>query len=264
MMKLVRLLGLAAAAVLAVGATVASSASAAPPEYGRCVKVAKVEKKYNGSYTDKGCTKAATTKEKEEGKKNKYNWLPGGVKLGQTSTGGKAVLQEVGKYAVGCDAESSTGEYFGTKEARKLFVTFTGCHVPPYICTSPGHAEGELVTKELEGRAVWKNEAKHEAALDLYPAHGEELFIKFSCGELTVKVRGSILVPITANKMASTFTLKYKQKKGFQEVKDYEEGGKLYEDILEANFEEKGWAKSGQTITATVHNEEELELNTYV
>ncbi len=263
-MRLVRSLGLAVVAVLAVGVVAAACASAAPPEYGRCVKVAKIEKKYNGSYTDKGCTKAATTKEKEEGKKNKYNWLPGGVKLGQTSTGGKAVLQEVGKYAVGCNAESSTGEYYGTKEARKLVVTFTGCHVPPYICTSPGHPEGELVTKELEGRAVWKNEAKHEAALDLYPAHGEELFIKFSCGELTVKVRGSILVPIQANKMATSFKLKYKQKNGFQEVKDYEEGGKLFEDILEADFEEKGWAKSGQSITATVKNEEELELNTYV
>jgi hypothetical protein len=250
-----------AALVSAVGA---GAALAEAPEYGRCIKVAKIEKKYNGKYYDKGCTKEATTKEKEEGKKNKYEWLPGGVKLGQTSTGGKAVLQEVGKYAVGCDSESSTGKYIGTKEAEKIVVTFKGCHVPPFICTSPGRAEGELVTKELEGRAVWKNEAKHEAALDLYPAHGEELFIKFSCGELTVKVRGSILVPIQANKMSSTFKLKYKQKNGFQEVKDYEEGGKLFEDILEADFEEKGWAKSGQSITATVHNEESLELNTYV
>jgi hypothetical protein len=262
-MRLVRLLGLVVAA-LAVAAMTASAAFAVAPEYGRCVKVPKIEKKYGGTYTDKGCTKAATTKEEEEGKKNKYEWLSGTVKPMQTSSGGKATLQEVGKYAVGCEAESSTGEYFGTKEARKLVVKFTGCHVPPYVCNSPGHPEGELVTKELEGRAVWKNEAKHEAALDLYPAHGEELFISFSCGELTVKVRGSILVPVQANKMASTFQLKYKQKNGFQEVKDYEEGGKLFEDILEADFEEKGWAKSGQSITSTVKNEEELELNTYV
>jgi hypothetical protein len=261
--------GPAIAASVAVIALTASSAWAEAPEYGRCVKVPKIEKKYNGKYIDKGCTKAATSKEKEEGKKNKYEWLPGGIKLGQTSAGGKGTLQEVGKYAVGCESESSTGEYVGTKEAHHIVVTFKGCHVTPFICTSPGHAAGELVTKELEGRAVWKNEAKHEAALDLYPTpekagEKEPKFIAFSCGALTVEVRGSVLVPITANKMSTTFKLKYKQKNGYQEVKDYEEGGKLYEDILEANFEGKGWAKSGQTITATVKNEESLELNTYV
>ncbi len=269
MVRRVRALGLALAAAVVVSAVAAAGASATPPEYGRCLKVSKVEKKYHGEYTDKGCTKAATTKEKEEGKKNKYDWLPGGVKLGQTSTGGKAVLQEVGKYAVGCESESSAGEYFGTKEGRHLVVTFKGCHVPPYVCTSPGHAAGELVTKELEGRAVWRNEAKHEAVLDLYPTpekvgEKEPQFIKFSCGSLTVEVRGSVLVPITANKMSSTFTLKYKQKRGFQEVEKYEEGGKLFQDILEANFEGQGWAQSGQSITATVKNEEALELNTYV
>lgn len=264
-MRVKSALGLCTAVACAVSVAATASASAAPPEYGRCLKVPKIEKVYNGAYTDKGCTKAATTKEKEEGKTNKYEWLPGGVKLKQTSTGGKATLQEVGKYAVGCTSESSTGEYFGTKEARKLFVKFEGCKVPPFVCTSPGHPAGELETKELEGRAVWKNEAKHEAALDLYPAKGEEKFIAFTCGEsLTVEVRGSILVPVQANKMSSTFKLKYKQKNGFQEVKFFEEGGKLTEDVLEANFEGKGWAKAGQSITSTVQNEEQLELNTYV
>jgi hypothetical protein len=252
------------AACVALGAFVAS-ASAAPPEYGRCVKLAKVGKVYTGNFIDKGCTKEATAKEKEEGKKNKYNWLPGGVKLGQTSTGGKATLQEVGKYAVGCNSESSVGEYVGTKEAKGLFVKFEGCHVPPYICTSAGHPEGELETKELEGRAVWLNKAKHEAGLDLFPAKGEEKFIAFNCGALHVEVRGSILVPVQANKMSTTFKLKYKQKNGFQETKFYEnEEGKLVEDVLEANFAEKGWAKAGQSITSTVKNEEALELNTYV
>jgi hypothetical protein len=261
-MKRVRLVsGIATAAVfIALSAVVAA---AAPPEYGRCVKVPKIEKKYNGAYTDKGCTI------KSETSSGKYEWMPGGVKLGQTSAGGKGTLQEVGKYAVGCESESSTGEYVGTKEARHVVVKFKGCHVPPFVCASPGHPAGELETKELEGRVVWKNEAKHEASVDLLPTPEkpgelEPKFIAFSCGALTVVVRGSVLVPIEANKMASTFKLKFKEKNGFQEVKDYEEGGKLFEDILEANFEGKGWAKSGQTITVTVKNEEELELNTYV
>jgi hypothetical protein len=262
-MKLVKVLGLATVMASTLSAMAAAGASAAPPEYGRCVKVPKIEKKYGGAYTDKGCTKASETKS------GKYEWLPGGVKLGQTSVGGKGILQEVGKYAVGCESESSTGEYFGTKEGKHIVVTFKGCKVAPFVCESPGHAAGELVTKELEGRAVWKNEAKHEAALDLYPTPEkpgelEPKFIAFSCGAISVEVRGSVLVPIQANKMSTTVKLKYKQKNGFQEIKDYEEGGKLVEDILEANFEGKGWAKSGQTITSTVKNEESLELNTYV
>ena len=112
---------------------------------------------------------------------------------------------------------------------------------------------------------MWLNKAKHEAGIDLYPAKGEEKFIAFSCGALTVEVRGSILVGLKSDKPGATFKLKYKEKNGFQEKKFYEEeGGGLVEDVLEANFEHKGWAKAGQKITATVHNEEVLELNTYV
>jgi hypothetical protein len=260
-----KIVGLGLAAAVAVMALAASNAFAEAPEYGRCVKLAKnLEKKYEGNFVDKGCTKEATAEEKTIGAKNKYEWHPGAVKTHQTSTGGKAVLQEVGKYAVGCESESSTGDYVGTKFADKLFVTFKGCKVPPFVCTSPGHPAGELETKELEGEAVWLNKAKHEAGIKLVPAKGEEKFNAFSCGSLTVEVRGAILVPVKANKMGNTFKLKYKQKNGFQEVKFFEEENKLIEGVLEANFEGKGWAKAGQSITATVLNEEALELNTFV
>ena len=121
--------------------------------------------------------------------------VPGGVKLNQTSTGGKATLQEVGKYAVGCESESSTGEYFGTKEARKIFIKFKGCKVPPFVCTSPRHEASKLETKEVEGRAVSLNKAKHEAGIELFPAKGEERFIAFSYSSLTVEVRGAIPSP---------------------------------------------------------------------
>ena len=92
-MRYLKVLAVSAVVALIVSAVAVGSASAVAPEYGRCVAVAKIGKTYDGTYTDKGCTKEATAKEKTEGKKNKYNWLPGGVKLKQTSTGGKAVLQ---------------------------------------------------------------------------------------------------------------------------------------------------------------------------
>jgi hypothetical protein len=261
-----KIAGLCFASAFAVMAVVAGGASAVAPEYGRCVKLEKnAEKKYEGKYTDKGCTKEATAEEQSLGTKNKYEWHPGAVKVHQTSTGGKATLQEVGKYAVGCESESSTGDYVGTKEATHLFVKFKGCKVTPFVCTSPGHPAGELETKELEGRVVWQNKAEHKAALELYPAKGEEKFIAFSCGALTVEVRGAILVPFSKpNKMGTKFTLKYKEKNGFQELRFFEGEEGLVQAELEANFEGKGWAKAGQSITATVFNEEALELNTFV
>jgi hypothetical protein len=233
-------------------------ALSAPPEYGRCLKVAKP---YHGGFTNSGCTA------KSETKIGKYEWYPGAVKAKQTSSGGPAKLEEVGKYSVSCSSESSTGEYTGTREGKNILVKFKGCKVVPYICTSPGHEKGELETVPLEGRAVWENEKLRKTALDLYPSVGHETFIEFTCGEhaeVTVKVKGSVLVPIKADKMARTFTLKFKAKHGFQTPEEYEENGKKVKDILYSDFTEKGYEQAGQEETVTVENEEKLELNAYV
>lgn len=143
-------------------------------------------------------------------------------------------------------------------------MKFKKCEAPGLICTSPGHEKGELETVSLEGRVVWENEKKHKTALDLFPEGGGE-FIEFNCGgTLTVAVRGSILVPVTADKMSSMVTLKYVGKKGIQKVQYYEEGGSKVKDVLEANFAGTGFVQASQTITSTVSNEEKLELNAYV
>jgi hypothetical protein len=250
------ILGLGVAGLLS--AMVAVPALSAPPEYGRCLKVAKP---YNGGFTNSGCTT------KSETKTGKYEWYPGALKAKQTSTGGPGKLEEVGKYSVSCSSEASSGEYTGTKEGKNLLVKFKGCKVVPFICTSPGHEQGELETVPLEGRAVWENEKLHKTALDLYPSAGHETFIEFTCGEhaeVTVKVKGSVLVPIKADKMASTFTLKFKAKHGFQTPEEYEENGKKVKDVLYSDFTEKGYEQAGQEETVTVKNEEKLELNAYV
>jgi hypothetical protein len=254
----VKVIGFGLTLVSVIGLLIVSSAFAAPPEYGRCLKGAKP---YNGGFTNSGCTA------KSETKTGKYEWYPGAVKHGQTSTGGPGKLEEANKYGVACASESSTGEYTGTKEGKNLVVKFKGCKVVPFVCTSPGHELGELETVPLEGRAVWENEAQRKPALDLYPSNGHETFIEFTCGEheeITVKVKGSVLVPIKPNKMASTFTLKFKAKNGFQMPQEYEEGGKKIKDVLYSDFTEKGYDQAGQTETVTVQNEEKLELNTYV
>jgi hypothetical protein len=258
-MRQVRLLLLCVLGVTVATTMCAPTVFAGPPEYGRCLKAAKVGKTYTGMFTNSGCTTKSETKTGE------YEWYPGAMKAKQTSSGGKGVLEEVGKYAVECTAETSTGEYTGTREGKNIIVKFKGCKVVPYVCTSPGHEEGELETVPLEGKAVWENEKEHKTALDLYPSAGHETFIEFSCGAvITVSVKGSVLVPITADKMATTFTLKFKAKHGFQVPEEYEENGKKVKDILLSDFAGKGYDQAGQTITTTVKNEEKLELNAYV
>ncbi|HTZ63370.1 MAG TPA: hypothetical protein VMB51_04645 [Solirubrobacteraceae bacterium] len=237
---------------------------ASPPEYGRCLKAEKVGKEYKGKFSKSSCTVEVPVTERA--KKGKYEWYPGAAKKGQTSSGGKGILEEVGKNAVGCESESSTGQYSGTKEGKNIVVKFKGCKSGGFICTSEGHAAGELETNVLEGRAVWENEAKQKTAIDLYPAAGGDgEFIAFTCGAaLTVAVKGSILVPIKPNKMSKTFALKFKAKHGFQTPEDYEEGGKKVEDVLLSDFSNKGYDQAGQNETVTVTNEEELELNAVV
>jgi hypothetical protein len=263
-MKFARAVGLVAAGACAICCAFAGSALASPPEYGRCLKAEKVGKEYKGKFSKSSCT--VEVPPAERAKKGKYEWYPGAAKKGQTSAGGKGILEEVGKNAVGCESESSTGEYSGTKEGKNIVVKFKGCHDASIICTSEGHEAGELVTNPLEGRAVWENEAKQKTAIDLYPAAGGNgEFIAFTCGAaLTVAVKGSVLVPIKPNKMSKTFSLKFKAKHGFQTPEDYEEGGKKVKDILLSDFSNKGYAQAGQNETVTVTNEEPLELNAVV
>ncbi len=257
-----RLMGLCLIAAVAVSATAAAGASAAAPEYGRCVKATKVGKEFTGQFSDSKCTKEVP--EAERPKKGKFSWLPSAVKAKQISSGGKGILEEAGKYAVGCASESSIGEYSGTKNVKHVVVKFKKCEAPGLSCTSEGHEKGELETVPLEGRLVWENEKAHKLAFMLYPESGTQ-FIEFNCGgTLTVAVRGAILVPIKADKMSATVPLKYKGKKGIQALSEYEEGGKKIKANLEANFAGSGWVPASQTITSTVTNEEKLEANAYI
>jgi hypothetical protein len=260
-----RRLGLAGACLLvalALSATAVASASAAAPEYGRCKKLTAVGKVFHGKYSDSKCTKAVT--KEEEATKGKFEWVPGVEKAIQTSKGGKAVLEESGKFEVGCESEESRGEYSGTKDVKHLIVKFKKCEAPGLVCTSEGHEKGELETRSLEGRVVWENEKAKKAAFELFPEGGSD-FIEFNCGgTLTVAVRGAILVPIKTNTMSATAVLKYVGKKGIQALEDYEEGGAKVRAVLEANFAGKGFVQASQSITSTVTNEEKLELNSVV
>jgi hypothetical protein len=252
-------MGLWIVAVCAMGAVAAASASAAAPEIGRCKKVVKG----SGKYSSAACT---TLKAGGE-----YEWAAGAEKGKFTTKGGIAILEQKGGAAVACKTEASGGEYTGPKTVGGVVVTFTGCESGGIKCKTAGSAEGELVTKPLEGvigieKRVFvegKEVAKkNKIAFDLFPVGKTGLFIEFSCSTLALTVQGSILVPLTpTNKMLSALTLKYSAKGGVQKPTHFE-GEPI--DVLESKLGGGAFLQSGQTVTTVQTNEELLEVNTVV
>jgi hypothetical protein len=245
---------------VALGAVAATSASAAAPEYGRCLKQASGSGK---KFSDSKCTKEAS------GSAAKYEWLPGAAKTKFTSSGGVGVLTTVGGSGVECKAESSTGEFVpgNNKEETGIVVTFTGCKSTGLPCTTPNAKSGELVTNELEGLVGWENKALKKTDFELIPSKNvaSGFFIEFECEGLLVKVRGKLLVPIKNDKMTETETLKYKAKKGKQKPEKWEESsGNAILEAAFSNFKGGAFEQAAQEITATVKGAEKLELNAVV
>ena len=242
-------------AALALSVFVAAGASAAAPEYGRCIKKAKAEGK---GYTSSKCTVAG------EGTKAKYEWLPGAGKHKFTTSGGAGKLETVDGKTVTCEHESSTGEFDPTNfKQETTSVRFAGCKSEGFACTTEGLKEGELETRELLGEVGFETGTK--TALELRPGpNAGGLFISFKCIGLKIEVRphGGILVPIKNDKMTAKETLKYKATKGKQKPVKWANSSE--EQYLESNFAETGWEQAGQTIIAEVKGEEALELNTAV
>jgi hypothetical protein len=257
-MKWTRVVGLCLVAAFGLSAVAAASASAEAPEYGRCIKKAKAEGK---GYTANKCTVAG------EGTKAKYEWVPGAVKRGFTTTGGAGKLETVGNKTVTCETESSSGEFSATNfKQETTSVRFAGCKSQGFPCTTEGLKQGELETRELLGEVGLETGTKTDLELRPGPT-AKGLFIAFSCIGLKVEVRahpgsGGILAPIKNDAMKTTESLKYKATKGKQKPTKWANSSE--EQYLESNFAGTGFEQAGQTITSTVTTEEPLELNTKV
>ena len=258
--RLIRIAGLCLVAACALGAVAATSALATAPEYGRCLKKAKAEGK---GFTSNKCITAG------EGKKAKYEWIPGAGKTKFETKGGIGILTSVNGQKVECKTESSAGEFFegNNKEAGNMTIKFNECVALGQACTSPGAKAGELVTNDVEALIGWESKAKKKTDIELHPAKSvtSGLFIEFECAGLVVKVRGKILVPIKNDKMTSSEVLKYKASKGKQKPEKWEESSSPV--ILEASFKGGPFEQSGQEITSTLKElagEEALELNAVV
>src|ERR1700694_3684726 len=120
-MRRIRIAGLCLVAVFVVSVAMSATASAAAPEFGRCIKKAKAE---GTGFSDAGCTKAVT------GATAKYEWAPGfGAKNKFTTTGGAPTLATKGDKTVTCTSETSSGKYVTGSDNKHETTTveFAGC-----------------------------------------------------------------------------------------------------------------------------------------
>jgi antitoxin (DNA-binding transcriptional repressor) of toxin-antitoxin stability system len=133
------------------------------------------------------------------------------------SKGGKALIETAG-VKLTCTALTDVGEVLGAKNG-KVVVRLTGCSADGFTCTTPGAAEGEMVTSELSTTLGYINKEKREVGIAL-AAVSPTPFEEFECAGLKIVVEGSVigkLTPINKRvKPTSHFTLKFTQKKSVQ------------------------------------------------
>jgi hypothetical protein len=243
-----------AIALFVVCANVGSAAAFAPPEIGRCVKVAGT-----GKFTSSSCIKEEKGKKAGQGN---YEWLPGAENAKFTTTGGVGVLETVAGTSVTCKTQESGGEFSSPKTVKGIVVRFTKCESGGLTCGTAGAKEGEIVTNLIEGRIGFEDKAKKKIALDLFPAPSDDgLYVTFNCtAALHITVGGSVLVNVTSDKMLTSLTLKYTAKKGIQKPVKFEDEP---EDVLLSEINGKHPEQSGITITSTQTSEskEALEAN---
>jgi len=143
---------------------------------------------------------------------------------------------------------------------------FTGCESHGSKCTTSG-TEGELVTKTLQGVLGIDNESveagveQRVIGLDISPTEKAGPLVQFSCGGVSTSVRGSVIVPVTADKMSLTSSLVYKALEGKQAPEQFEEEPK---DILESSFAGGTFEQSGLTGKLVQTSEEPVEINAFV
>ena len=222
------------------------------PALGRCVPAAQAAV---GLYKNSDCTKSPAT-----GKTGKYEWGRWPItKHGFAAAGDALTLETSAKTAVTCSASQASGEYDGPTSAN-LTITLTGCEAKGAItgkCQSEGEAAGEIKTAALTGQlGTITAGSKPTVGWDLTPATGANIATP-TCGSAAISIHGSAIAPVKSiDKMASTFTLELKGKKGKQTPESFEGGAK---DTLTLKTPASS-EPIGLTGTLTITGEEAIEI----
>jgi hypothetical protein len=268
-MKRIRIAGLCLVAVFALSAVVAASASAATmPTYKVCKKLSKVEGKYHGKYSVKTCATEATTKEQEEGKKNKYElgeWNEGKEAAPKfKDANGKSVLKLYvpGLGVVGtteCAKAKGTGTIIGPSEGS-VTVTFEKCTSSGEVCTSDqvGEKTGDITTSLLTALLILVSKSPVVVASRVFPMPPATTSATFKCGKTTVETVGAADGEDVGNvgKIAKESTQIFATDTEGEALINDEEGGTPGEDTLYSTVSGVGTLPSGEETTATLKGEE--------
>jgi hypothetical protein len=266
-MRRARIIGMSLVVVFAISAISAAAASAERPEFGRCLKVAP---KSLSNFDSAKCAKTAgedAGTEAEKLKKGNYEWLPGpgaNSKFTLARIGASTrVLETIGGTPLICSGGTGSGQYTGPKSVGNVVLTLTGCETGSLKCNSAGQPSGTAVFGPLEGALgiVKKGEtpAQDKIGLDLFSGAKEGLVVHVDCAGLSISVQGSVIVPVMANSMKLTATLKFKQAKGKQKPEQFEGQPR---DVLEWNTDGGPFEQAGMGFEAAQTNEEKIEINT--
>jgi alpha-tubulin suppressor-like RCC1 family protein len=234
------------------------------PEFGRCAKgpseKVKTKTVYHGGFTAATCLVRSGTNT------GQYEWHPGVVKAGFTTTikpTTKATLETAKRGKVTCTGESSAGAITSLRTVGNVVVKFTGCASGTKKCTTAGLGEGELETQRLEGimgsERITVKEGKETryVALDLYPVGETAAFLEYTCtGSAPTTLAGSILATVTADKMLGTATLVFTATAGKQKPEAFLGGER---DVLTNTLNEQ----VGLTVSSTQTSEEPVEINAW-
>jgi len=268
-MKRIRIIGLCLVAAFAMSAIAATGASAANPEYGRCIKTTTGVK---GKYSSATCTVLA-----KEVKTEKYEWYAafGSAKplvLKKFTTKlkpaavTKATLETRAGTKVICTGLEGAGEYTGNKAVLITKTTFTGCESGGIKCNTTGSPTGKIEIAPLSGElgliTKVSPSTKDKIGNVLFPQGGSPTsgsqVAEWQCASLVVKVRNSVISPVTSNSMKLAATVKFTGAKGIQKPLKFESGPNTY---LESKFGSTApFEQSQQTATTIQTNEEKVEI----
>jgi hypothetical protein len=218
-MSMIKTAGAALVAMLALG-LLATSASAALPEWGRCVPA---ESPATAEYSGKKCVTPG------EGK-GKYNFVPEpGPKPKFEGTSTEGVVLKTPNLTISCSAGTFNGEYTGAKTAS-VTVDLIGCLSNAKKCQSNPLKEGEIEPPgPLEGEIGFINvNGVKGVGLDLKRSPA---ITSFTCGEpgelpeTTGTIEGSVIGKLgPLNSMRPELKLTYKTA-GNNQIPEAFEGG---------------------------------------
>jgi hypothetical protein len=259
-MKRIRITGICLIVAFVMGA-VAASASAEAPEFGRCLKT---QVGGGTKYTTAKCTVVAS------GEKEIFEWYPAFGESKPLEKAGFATklkpetiatLETIAGSKITCKGETSGGKYTGDKTVGGIVLKFTSCESGGGKCNSAGKGAGEITWNELDGvLGIWKTgetKVQDKAAISLKPTTGE--LVEFFCAGLVIKVKGSLLLPVPANAMKLSATVKLTAPKGKQKPEKFVAGP---QEVPECKFAAAPYEKCGLTIALIQTNEEKVEAST--